>query len=131
MNNENLESNPTQILVVDDSALIRSVIQETLLEAGYQVLLAADGLEAWEKLQKEPIQLAVVDLSMPRMDGMELTRMIRSDERLRTLPIILISAADSNEDWRRGLEYGANAFISKDRHDLDALPARIVKLLKT
>jgi two-component system, chemotaxis family, sensor kinase CheA len=117
------------ILVVDDSMLLRSLVEEALEKSGFAVMTAADGLEAWELLQKEPIRLVVSDLYMPHLDGLELTRKIRSDAQLGTLPIILMSAIDKQEDQQRGILYGANAFIMKEKQDLDMLPDRIRNLL--
>lgn len=129
MNND--QNSPTNILVVDDSMLMRTVLQDTLLEAGFQVFVASDGVEALELLQKETIHLIVADLNMPRLDGLELTRTIRADQQLGKLPIILISATDTDEDRRLGLLYGANVFITKERPDLDSLAERIIKMLQT
>ncbi len=111
--------------------LMRTVLQDTLLEAGFQVFVASDGVEALELLQKETIHLIVADLNMPRLDGLELTRTIRADQQLGKLPIILISATDTDEDRRLGLLYGANVFITKERPDLDSLAERIIKMLQT
>jgi two-component system, chemotaxis family, sensor kinase CheA len=123
-------NNQIRILVVDDSALMRTVLEETLLDAGFHVFLAEDGMDAWELLQNEPIHLVVADVYMPRLDGLELTRAIRADKHLEALPVILISATETEEDRRLGLLYGASAFIAKDRQSLDALAGNILKMLR-
>ena len=130
MNDQPKENSTVRILVVDDSLLIRTLVQETLLKAGFSVFTARDGLEAWALLQKESVHLIVVDMTMPPPDGLELTRMIRADQRLSLLPIILMSAIETKEDQRRGLICGANAFILKERHDLELLAVRIAQLLE-
>lgn len=129
MNEHPLEKSAVRILVVDDSMLMRLLIQETLADAGFEVLTAVDGLEAWGMLQKERFRLLVADVNMPHMDGLELTRRIRADGQLGDLPIILISATDTELNKRRGLMCGADAFVMKDRRDIKTLPDRITQLL--
>ena len=129
MNGQPQEGESAQILVVDDSLLMRTLVQEKLLKAGFRVITAVDGLEAWERLQKEPVHVIVADVKMPRLDGLELTRMIRADKQLGALPVILMSAIDAHEDRRSGLICGANDFVVKDRQDLESLPDKIIDLL--
>jgi CheY-like chemotaxis protein len=130
VNSEHHEIDPARILVVDDSIFMRTLLQETLLASGLHVILAADGLEAWELLQKEVIHLIVADVNTPRLDGLELTRMIRANQRFAALPIILLSATDAGEDRRLGLAYGANAFLTKEMQDLEWLGSRIIRMLE-
>lgn len=130
MNNDSQRHETIRVLLVDDSILIRTLIQETLQKAGFWVAVASDGMEAWELLQKEQIHLVVSDVYMPNLDGLELTRLIRANEKTRMLAIILISATDTGEDRQLGLTYGANAFLMKEKRDLDTLPNRIVGLLQ-
>jgi two-component system, chemotaxis family, sensor kinase CheA len=128
--NDALEKETIRVLLVDDSNLIRTLIQDILQRAGFIVLTAADGMEAWKLLQKEQIHLVVSDVYMPNLDGLELTRLIRADENLSTIAIILISATDIDENQRLGMNYGANAFIMKEKRDLDTLPNRIREMLR-
>jgi CheY-like chemotaxis protein len=130
VNNDSQQHEVIRVLLVDDSILIRTLIQETLQKAGFRVFTASDGKEAWKFLHKEQIHLVVSDVYMPNLDGLELTRLIRANEKMRMLPIILISATDADEDRRLGLTYGANAFIQKEKRDLDTLPNRIVGMLQ-
>lgn len=130
MNTESPENASIQILVVDDSELLRTLVEDILLKAGFQVFTAADGLEAWRLLQKESIDLIVADVNMPHLSGLELTKRIRTNSHLVRLPIILMSATDVGRDRERGLIYGANAFVIKERHDLESLTATIIELLQ-
>ncbi len=123
------ENAPARILVVDDSLLMRMMVEELLVEAGFEVITAVDGMDAWEKLQEETIHAIVADLNMPRVDGLSLTKMVRSHKQLKELPIILISATNTNQDKQRGFQLGANAFIMKDRRQLELLPTEISNLL--
>lgn len=111
------ETGPEVVLVVDDSVTTR-IMEKNLLEAaGYQVHLAKDGLDATEVLQRERIDIVVSDVDMPRMDGFELTAHIRGDPRLSALPVILVTALESAEDKKRGIEVGASAYIVKSQFD--------------
>lgn len=130
MNSGAQKKDAVRILVVDDSMLMRTLVQESLLKAGFQVFTAVDGMQAWELLQKEPVHLVVMDMYMPRLDGLELTRMIRADKQFGRLPIILMSAIDTNEDLQHGLMYGANDYVMKERRDLESLAERILKMVR-
>lgn len=81
-----------QILLVDDSITVRRVTQRLLQRAGYRVKLAADGLQALERLQEERPAVVLLGIEMPRMNGFDLARNIRGDARLKDLPIIMITA---------------------------------------
>lgn len=105
------------VLVVDDSPTTR-VMERNLLEAaGYTVVLAADGIDALEVLQREAVDVVVSDIDMPRMNGFELTSRIRGDARMSEIPIVLVTALDTPEDKRRGLEAGASAYMVKAQFD--------------
>lgn len=108
---------PEVVLVVDDSATTR-IMEKNLLEAaGYQVHLAKDGLEALDVLSREAVDVVVSDVDMPRMDGFELTERIRADPRLADVPVILVTALESADDKRRGIDVGASAYIVKSQFD--------------
>ncbi len=116
----------THILVVDDEADVREVIQLNLQREGYLVTTAAGGEEALEMLRSADFDAAILDVMMPGMDGLDLCRAIRQDSRLRNLPILLLTARDSEMDQIIGLEVGADDFISKS-----ASPRLISTRLKT
>lgn len=101
------------ILVVDDETDVREVIQLNLGREGYWVTTAADGQSALDLLREEPFDAAILDVMMPGMDGLALCRAIREDPQLRSLPILLLTARDSEMDHIIGLEVGADDFISK------------------
>ena len=101
------------ILVVDDEADVREVIQLNLEREGYEVVTAADGQSALDRLRSEPFDAAILDVMMPGMDGLALCRAIRQDSRLSALPVLLLTARDSEMDQIVGLEVGADDFISK------------------
>jgi CheY-like chemotaxis protein len=105
------------ILVVDDSISIRTLHRNLLLGAGYDVILASDGEEAWQTLKQRAVDLLVADIAMPGLDGFELTRRIRADSRYQQLPVILVTALGTPEDMARGAEVGANEYIVKKQFD--------------
>lgn len=102
-----------RILVVDDSHTARTLARTALVAAGWEVELASDGNEGWAALHKAEFGLVVSDIQMPGMDGFELTRKIRADERLSRLPIVLVTSRSTREDVERGLAVGANEYIVK------------------
>jgi DNA-binding response OmpR family regulator len=102
-----------RILVVDDELDVREVVQLNLGKEGFEVIAAADGESALDLLRSEPYDAAIVDVMMPGMDGLALCRAIRQDPALRTLPVLLLTARDSEMDQIIGLEVGADDFISK------------------
>ena len=108
---------PKRILLAEDSITTRTQEVRILEAAGYQVVAAIDGLDAFTKLGGEPFDALVSDINMPRMDGLELAERVRSLAQYAEMPIILVTSLSSDEDKRRGLEIGANAYITKPEFD--------------
>lgn len=117
------------ILVVDDSVTTRTLEHGILDAAGYHVLTAADGADAWRLLQEHPCDLIVSDVEMPRMDGYELCEAVRASPRLHSLPIVLVTALQSAGERTRGLEAGADAYLPKASFDQDELLDTIRQLI--
>ena len=118
-----------RLLVVDDSVTTRSLERSILEAAGYEVTVAVDGAEAWRTLQDHGSDLVVADVEMPGMDGFALTEAIRGSARFRHLPVVLVTARESDRDKRRGLEVGADAYLPKSTFDQAALLQTIAQLL--
>jgi two-component system chemotaxis sensor kinase CheA len=112
-----VEARTRSIMVVDDSITTRTMERNLLEAAGYRVVTASDGLDAFTKLEKEPVDLLVADVEMPRMDGFELTASVKKSDRLKKMPVILVTSLDSEEDRRKGIELGADAYITKKTFD--------------
>jgi CheY-like chemotaxis protein len=118
-----------KVLVVDDSVNTRE-IEKSILEAyGYQVTLAGDGVEALEKARKNKYDIVITDVEMPRMDGFTLTETLRGDAEYQDTPIMLLTSRDKEEDKRRGIQVGANAYILKGDFEQSNLIATIENLL--
>jgi DNA-binding response OmpR family regulator len=101
-----------RVLVAEDDQDVRDLVVVTLTRAGLQVLVAADGVEALGIALEQAPDLAVLDVSMPRMDGLEVTRRIRGDERARGMPVLFLTASVSEEDARRGIAAGATVVMA-------------------
>ncbi|HAH08048.1 MAG TPA: hypothetical protein DCM05_16245 [Elusimicrobia bacterium] len=101
------------VLVADDDAMFRELVTEILKQGGYKVAAAEDGLAAWNLMQKQKVDLAVLDLNMPNMDGLELTRKIRGDARFKSLPILMLTIRAMIEDQVAGYDKGADDYLTK------------------
>jgi CheY-like chemotaxis protein len=102
-----------RILVVDDDELVLMAINELLKPEGYEVHPVSSGAKALEKLDQDGYDLLMLDIIMPEMDGFELCKKIREKEGYRETPIVFLSAKSREEDRNRGIEVGANLFLSK------------------
>jgi two-component system chemotaxis sensor kinase CheA len=126
------ESTLTQtkrILLVDDSITTRTLERSILEAAGYEVVGAADGEDAWRLLSETDFDLVLSDVDMPRMDGFSLVQAIRASSRMRDVPVILVTGRDTEADRRRGVEAGADAYVTKGEFDQRALLETIGDLL--
>jgi two-component system sensor histidine kinase and response regulator WspE len=107
-----------RVLVVDDSITVREVERQLLMHRGYDVSIAVDGMDGWNKIRADHFDLLVSDIDMPRMSGIQLVSSVRNEEKLRDLPIIIVSYKEREEDRIRGLEVGANCYLTKSSfHD--------------
>ena len=109
------------VLVVDDSITVRRVTQRLLQREGYRVALAADGLQAMERLAEERPTLVLSDIEMPRMDGFDLLRNIRADEALRDLPVVMITSRIAQKHREMARQLGANHYLGKPYSDEELL----------
>ncbi|KAA3659480.1 MAG: DNA-binding response regulator [Chloroflexi bacterium] len=121
--------NKQRILVVDDDRQIARLVREYLEKAGFAVLLAYDGETAVSTLRHESLDLLILDLGLPDQDGWDITRMIRNDDRLSTLPIIMLTARIDDSDKIIGLELGADDYIPKPFNAREVV-ARVRALLR-
>jgi len=126
---EEVEQVGGKVLVVDDYAANVKLLERNLRSAGYETVAAYDGEEALQKVAAEHPDLVLLDIMMPKIDGFEVCRRLRADEATAVLPVIMVTALKETEDRIRGLEAGADDFISKP-FDRGELLARVKSLLQ-
>jgi two-component system sensor histidine kinase and response regulator WspE len=107
-----------RVLVVDDSITVRELERQLLESRGYTVDVAVDGMDGWNAVRSGAYHLVISDVDMPRMDGIQLVSQIKQDARLKTVPVVIVSYKDREEDRLRGLDAGANSYLTKSSfHD--------------
>jgi CheY-like chemotaxis protein len=102
-----------KIMIVEDDSFVLDIYQTKLSQEGYTVIEARDGTEALEKLEKEKPDLILLDIIMPRMDGLELLKKIKSRGDLKNIPVILLTNLSQKEEINFGLGLGANDYLIK------------------
>ncbi len=124
-----IEREKAKILVVDDQDLNLRLIEAILAPMGYAVFLARDGLESLEMTKRISPDLILLDVMMPKLNGFEVTRKLKTEEETRGIPIVIVTSLNDVEDRVRALEYGADDFLSKPVEATE-LRARVKSLLK-
>ncbi|HEX6017470.1 MAG TPA: response regulator [Burkholderiaceae bacterium] len=112
------------ILAVDDSASMRQMVSFTLKNAGFTVVEAVDGQDAWEKATSRDFSLVLTDQNMPRMDGISLTRKLRETPRFKTTPILILTTESSDEMKHKGRVAGATGWLVKPFD-----PAKLIEVI--
>ena len=112
------------ILAVDDSASMRQMVSFTLKNAGFQVVEAVDGIDAWDKAHSRDFHLVLTDQNMPRMDGLTLTRKLRENPRYRSTPILILTTESSDAMKQAGRAAGATGWLVKPFD-----PAKLVEVI--
>ncbi len=102
-----------RVLVADDSRLILRLAAMNLEKAGFEVITAADGLEALERARVESPDLIILDIMMPEMDGFEVCRLLKADVATSSIPVIFLTARGEEEDRHQGMDFGAVDFVTK------------------
>ncbi|MFO7873891.1 MAG: response regulator, partial [Bacteroidales bacterium] len=115
-----------RVLVAEDSITVRNMLRNYLDSAGFSVITAVDGQEAYEQLQHQDVDIVVSDIEMPRMNGFELTERIRKS--FGQIPVVLVTALESSGDRKRGMDAGANAYIVKSSFEKGNLIDTIKRL---
>ncbi|MGD0906771.1 MAG: hybrid sensor histidine kinase/response regulator [Candidatus Acidiferrales bacterium] len=118
-----------RILVVDDSITVREVQRSLLQNRGYEVEVAVDGMDGWNALRGSHYDLTITDVDMPRMTGIELVSKIKADPNLHALPVIIVSYKDREEDRMRGLEAGADRYLTKSSFHDETLLSAVSELI--
>jgi two-component system, chemotaxis family, sensor histidine kinase and response regulator WspE len=118
-----------RILAVDDPPTVRELERKLLMNHGYQADVAEDGMDGWNIVRNGDYDLVITDVDMPRMDGIELATMLKKDPLLRSIPVIILSYKDREEDRLRGLEAGADYYLTKGAFHDKTLIQAVVDLI--
>jgi len=126
---ESAPSRPKRVLAVDDSLTVRELERKVLSGRGYLADVAVDGMEAWNALRSGDYDLVITDVDMPRLDGIALATLIKKDPRLKKLPVLLVSYKDREQDRLRGLEAGADYYLTKGSFQEETLLQAVADLI--
>lgn len=118
-----------RVLAVDDSVTVRELERQLISSWGYLADVAVDGLDGWNAVRTGHYDLVITDVDMPRMDGIRLAALIKQDPALKSLPVIIVSYKDREEDRLRGLEAGADCYLAKAGFDQESLWQAVVELI--
>ena len=118
-----------RILIVDDSFTVRELQRKVLEQQGYEVEVAVDGMDGWNVVRTGDFDLVITDIDMPRMDGIGLVGLIRGHAKLGSLPVMILSYKDREEDRRRGLDAGADHYLTKGSFHSDGLIQAVTDLI--
>ncbi len=118
-----------RILVADDSITVREKERSLLENKGYHVETAVDGMDAWRLMNLADYDMILSDIDMPRMNGIELVRRVRQDPRFKSVPVVIVSYKDTEDDRLKGLEAGANYYLRKRSFDDNSLIQAVMDLI--
>ncbi|MFN8529669.1 MAG: response regulator [Anaerolineae bacterium] len=118
----------TAILVVDDYIVQQRVLRQVLATAGYDVTVAGDGIEALGYIAESDYALVILDIAMPGMDGIEVLRHLRADDRTVNLPVVMLTASGEDQDRIAARNAGANIFLNKpaSSHEIISIVASLI-----
>jgi two-component system chemotaxis sensor kinase CheA/two-component system sensor histidine kinase and response regulator WspE len=117
-----------RVLLVDDSVIAREAEASLLRSLGHEVAEAADGEAGWARLEAGDVHLLLTDVNMPGLDGIDLTRRVKSSARHAALPVVILSSLSAPEERRRGVDAGADAYLVKGELDAEVLAATLERL---
>ena len=118
-----------RVLVVEDSFTVRELERKLLTQSGYDVQVAVDGMDGWNAVRTGRFDLVITDIDMPRLDGIELVVLIKKDPHLKDLPVMIVSYKDRAEDRQRGLDAGADYYLTKGSFHDDTLLQAVTDLI--
>lgn len=118
-----------KILIIEDDKFLRTLASGKLKREGFEVFEAVDGKEGMALMRTNTPDIVLLDIILPGIDGFEILRRLKTDEKLKRMPVILLSNLGQESDIRHGLSLGAEDYIVKAHHTLDEIIARIKKVL--
>lgn len=116
-----------KIMIVEDDSFVMDIYETKIAQEGFEVISAANGMEALKKLQDVRPDLMLLDIIMPYMDGLEVLQKVKADERLKNMPIILLTNLSQKEEVDKGLGLGANDYLIKSHFT----PSEVLEKIKT
>ncbi|MFH1239194.1 MAG: response regulator [bacterium] len=119
----------TKILGADDSPFVLEIVETVLKSEGFEVVTASDGIEAWDKIQKERPDIVIVDIIMPGLNGYQICEKIKHDEKLRDLPVLVLTTKAQDKDIELAQASGADLYMTKP-FDPDELAAKVRKFFE-
>jgi len=120
---------PSTLLIIEDDETMRKALVRIFLEEGYFIKSAADGTQLSSVLDDSPVDLIILDIGLPWINGFELAQLLKEHKELREIPLIFVSAKTSQEDIKRGFEVGADDYIKKP-FDVDKIRKAVRTLLE-
>jgi len=127
---ETMNDEKRKILIVEDDSFVLDIYQTKLTQEGFEVIAAANGMEALGKLEKEKPDLILLDIIMPYVDGLEVLKKVRSMDQLKDVPIILLANLSQKEEVDQGMTLGANDYLIKSHFTPSEVLKKINKYLK-
>ena len=118
-----------RVLVVDDSITVREVEKNMLESRGYEVAVAVDGMDGWNAVRSDHYDLVISDIDMPRMNGIEFVSLIKRDPKLKSIPVMIVSYKDREDDRIRGLDAGADYYLTKGSFQDNTLLEGVIDLI--
>ena len=106
-------NNPANILIVDDEEVVRLSHLRSLQSANCNARVAEDGIEALKVMEQQPFDVILLDLRMPRVDGLDVLREIKGDDGLHTIPVVVLTTSDADRDIQKAYEYNTNSYLTK------------------
>lgn len=118
------------ILIIEDESALSNILRERLTDLGYQVSVAIQGEEGWQKTKDDHPDIVLLDIVLPRLDGFVYLRRLRAHKQLKDLPVIILSNLGQDSDLEQGKELGAMDYIVKSNHTIDAVIERVEEILR-
>jgi len=119
-----------KILFVEDEASLQRAIGESLKKVGYEVLSATDGQQAMEQIKSQDFDLIVLDIVLPKVDGFEVLKKIKSDPEKKDIPVLVLTNLETSGDVQKALELGATNYLVKANYSLDQMIEKINSMLQ-
>lgn len=119
-----------KILIAEDEEILLNVLKDRFEAEGWEVSVAKDGEEATDLISKKSLDLILLDLLMPKKDGFEVLKEVRTDPKLKNLPIIVLSNLGGDDDIKKAMQLGANDYFVKTQHPMSEVVEKVNELLK-